>query len=449
MPPLEAVPQMRSIAKTDSDIVRSIEAETAEVSSETVAIVGLGYVGLPTAVAFATAGHSVIGVDVSRDRLARIRDARVDLLDADINRLGDALDKPSFHLTDDLQAIATADAVVICVPTPVDKYLVPDLAPLATACHQVVEHARPGQTLVLTSTTYVGSTRDLLVEPLARRGLRAGVEVHVSFSPERVDPGNAAHPQHLVPRIVGGVTTDCGLRAEALLSRITSQVYLVSTAETAEMTKLYENTFRAVNIALANEFASVSHTLGVEVAEVIEAAATKPYGFMPFYPGPGVGGHCIPCDPHYLLWQLRSHRLRMPIVEASMAAIAGRPAQVVDRVREVLAESGCCIRGARVLVVGVTYKPGVEDIRESPAIEILSSLQAAGANAGYWDERVPELRLSDGTALTSVPDPITDRFDLLLVHTRHPDADLSWVGNSAQILDATYRLVDIPHRAVV
>jgi nucleotide sugar dehydrogenase len=240
---------------------------------------------------------------------------------------------------------------MVCVPTPIDEHLLPDMTLLANACATVVEHAVPGQTLVLTSTTYVGCTHDLLVKPLAERGLIAGTDIFIAFSPERIDPGNVQHAQEDVPRVVGGATKQCTERASALLAEYADHLHRVSSAEAAEMTKLYENTFRAVNIALANEFADISGDLSLDILEVIDAAATKPYGFMPFYPGPGVGGHCIPCDPHYLLWQLRKSRRSAPVIESAMSAVALRPGRVLARAREVLAERGLPMFGAKVLIV--------------------------------------------------------------------------------------------------
>jgi len=417
--------------------------------SLTVAVLGMGYVGLPTALALAGAGHAVLGLDVSEQRLADIRDCRVDLVPADLVRLRQAIAQPTFLLSADTTLLSAADVVIVCVPTPIDTYLMPDLSPLAAACRTVVGRARPGQTIVLTSTTYVGTTRDLLVKPLSERGLDVGTDVHVAFSPERIDPGNTKHTQASVPRVVGGVTQRCARRAGALLAGIAANIHVVSSAEAAEMTKLVENTFRAVNIALANEFAEVGRVLGLEVMEVINAAATKPYGFTPFFPGPGVGGHCIPCDPHYLLWQLRRDRVRTPVVEQAMAAIAQRPLRVVDRVREVLSDNGLPLRGARVLVVGVTYKPGVEDVRESPAIEILSRLRGAGCEADFWDELAPALRLNDGSILKSLSDPVAPDYDLILVHTLHPGTSYDRIAECPTVLDATYRLTNVDHRMVV
>ncbi|WP_441245142.1 nucleotide sugar dehydrogenase [Kitasatospora sp. McL0602] len=414
----------------------------------TVAVIGLGYVGLPSALALLATGCRVIGIDVSTERLAAIRRQDVDLLPSDLTRLAEHSEDPLFTLTTDAAALAGADSVIVCVPTPVDSYLVPDLGALAGACATVVEHAVPGQLLMLTSTTYVGTTRDLLVEPLAARGLVAGTDVHVAFSPERIDPGNSRHTQDTTPRVVGGVTERCTELAAELLALTAPSVHRVGSPEAAEMSKLFENTFRAVNIALANEFADNCRALGLDPMEIIDAAATKPYGFMPFYPGPGVGGHCIPCDPHYLLWQLRKLRVSSPLVDTAMTAIASRPRQVVNRVRELLADRGQPLAGARVLVSGVAYKPGVADLRESPALEIIEELLDLGAEVSFSDPLVARARIH-GTVLESVADPAAEKWDLVVVHTVHPGADLGWLAEHGKVLDATYRLADLPSKAVV
>ena len=297
-----------------------------------VAVVGMGYVGLPTALSFTAAGLSVVGVDLNPARLHDIRVGTVDLVPADIARLETALAEQSLVVSGSAEAIGQAATVIICVPTPVDRHLVPDLRALRGACGTVVSHATDGQVIVLTSTSYVGTTRDLLVRPLVQRGFSVGKDLYVAFSPERIDPANEKYPQEIVPRVVGGVTTDCTERAAAAIGTYAHRVHPVSSPEAAELTKLLENTFRAVNIAMINEIADLSDTLGIEITEVIDAASTKPYGFMPFTPGPGVGGHCIPCDPHYLLWQLKESRVALPVVEQAMTSIAQRPRQVVRRV---------------------------------------------------------------------------------------------------------------------
>ncbi|WP_412744724.1 nucleotide sugar dehydrogenase [Krasilnikovia sp. MM14-A1004] len=419
------------------------------------AVVGLGYVGLPTALALHDSGLRVLGLDVSDARIADIRAGRADLLAADRQRVASALTTDAadesggaFVLTSDASLLPEAETVLVCVPTPIDEHLAPDLTALRAACRTAVEHAVPGQTLVLTSTTYVGCTRDLLVGPLRDRGFEVGVDIFVAFAPERIDPGNDRHVQQQVPRVVGGVTPECVKRAAALLEHCAGSVHAVSSVEAAEMTKLYENTFRAVNISMANEFADISRGLGLDITEVITAAATKPYGFMPFFPGPGVGGHCIPCDPHYLLWQLRGDRVSSPLIETAMTLVAGRPTKVVQRVVEVLAERETCIVGARVLIRGVAYKPGVADVRESPALEIIERLRRAGARVWFADELVDTVRVG-GVEMTSVAEPGSMDWDLVIVHTLHPGADVSWLSNVPAVLDTTYRLGELTHRSVL
>lgn len=412
-----------------------------------VGVVGLGYVGLPTALGMTELGVEVIGYDVSADRLGVIRAGAADLLPADHDRLRRHLDR-GLQLTGDPAALRIADAVLICVPTPVDDHQVPDLRALRAACGQAVASAVPGQLLVLTSTTYVGTTRDLLIKPLAARGLEVGRDVFVAFSPERIDPGNPSGVPERVPRVVGGATPACTERAATVLGPAAASLQRVSSPEAAEMTKLVENAFRAVNIALANEFADLGRELGVEVTEVIEAAASKPYGFMAFRPGPGVGGHCIPCDPHYLLWQLRERRATAPLVSTAMDAIAIRPRQVVQRARDVLADAGRPLAGSRVLVVGVSYKPGVADVRESPALPIIAELRAAGAEAHYTDPYVAGLDI-DGVPHTSRDGAEYEDWDLILVHTAHPGVDTEWIAGRPLVLDATYQLHTVPHRAIV
>jgi len=438
-PPLTAHPEVPAVVD-----LRGPGAVTRPVA--TVAVVGLGYVGLPTALALADAGVGVVGVDVSSARLADIRTGDVDLVPADherLRRLGGSL-----TLGADTALTRLADAVVVCVPTPVDEHLGPDLGPLRSACAAVVAHALPGQTFVLTSTTYVGCTRELLAEPLRARGLVAGRDVAVAFSPERIDPANTAFGQDRVPRVVGGVSPACTEAAAAVLGRVAPHVHRVRDPETAELTKLLENTFRAVNIALANEFADIAGSLGVDIAEVVGAAATKPYGFMPFHPGPGVGGHCIPCDPHYLLWQLRGDRVTPRVIAEAMNAIAQRPHQVVTRAVEELARAGRGLAGARVLLVGASYKPGVADVRESPAVTILAELADRGADVAYWDPLVAELCLPDGRVLASVSDPARWEPELVVAHTLHPDDDLRWAAGRC-VLDATFRLRPELRAAVV
>ncbi|WP_243788246.1 nucleotide sugar dehydrogenase [Saccharopolyspora gloriosae] len=438
--------------RSEEDAVRraaGLETHVPKARQGTVVILGLGYVGLPTACGLAARRSSVVGVDISEARLRAVADGDVDLPGAERAVLHDALADVSLRLSEDPSALAEADTVVVCVPTPVDEDRTPDLAALRGACATAVAHARPGQTIILTSTTFVGTTRELLVEPLRRRGLEVGTEVHVAFSPERIDPGNHDHAQRDTPRIVGGVTPECSARAARVIGDLTDSVFLVGSPEAAELTKLYENIFRAVNLALANEIADICGTLSLDPIEVTIAAGTKPYGFLGSFPGPGVGGHCIPCDPHYLLWQLRKMGVTAPVIDQAMRSIDLRPEQVVRRAEEMLAAAGTAASGARVLLAGVSYKAGVRDLRESPALPIISGLTRLGADVRYHDPLLGEIELPDGSRLSGEPEPRGADWDLVVVHTVHPGFDYSWAGDCPQVLDATYQFDLAPHRQVV
>jgi UDP-N-acetyl-D-glucosamine dehydrogenase len=394
----------------------------------TVAVLGMGYVGLPTSLALREAGFPVLGIDISAARLEDIRTGEADLLDRDRPRLDTALESGLLGLTTDLTLLAEADAVIIAVPTPVDEDLNPDLRAVRSACATAVANARAGQTLILTSTTYVGTTRDLLVEPLIDRGFKIGEDIHVAFAPERINPGDALWEQAAVPRVVGGVTADCCEAATRVLAATASQLHVVSSVEAAEFTKLQENTFRAVNLAFANEMAAAAGFYGVDPIEVVEAASTKPYGYLAHYPGPGVGGHCIPVDPYYLLTPLREAGIATPVTENAMAGVAGRPATVADRAIELAGEQ------ANILLVGVAYKPGVEDYRESPALKIAERLIERGATVAYHDPMV-----SSVGELANVEAPNPDDYDLIVVAVVHPGFSYEFLVDAPRVLDATYK----------
>jgi len=284
--------------------------------------------------------------------------------------------------------------------------------------------------------------------PAGRHRPGPGRDVFVAFSPERINPGSALGHER-VARVVGGATVACTQRASELLARIAGSLHVVTSPEVAEFTKLYENSFRAVNIAFVNEIADAARALGIDVTEVIRAAATKPYGFMPFAPGPGVGGHCIPCDPHYLAWHLRLRSQPTPVLEQAMDAIHRRPARVAERAKEVLVSGGRGVAGAAVLVVGVAYKPGVEDVRETPAREIIATLRADGARVDYHDPLVPFLDLSSGEVLETNATHRVGNYDLVIAHTLHPGFDYGWIAEYPRVLDATYQLQDVPHRVLL
>lgn len=402
----------------------------------TVAVVGMGYVGLPTAIALRNAGHAIIGVDTSAARLQSIGDGDVELLDDEHRALAAHLDGGAdggFVLTDRPREVALADVIIVCVPTPVDERRQPDLRPLRGACEGIVAHARAGQTIILTSTTSVGTTRRLVVEPLRRRGLVAGADVFVAFAPERIDPGVRAHAQQETPRVVGGITDDCFRRAEAVLRHTCSAVHAVSSPEAAELCKLMENTFRATNIALSFEFAEAARHYGLDPIEAIDAARTKPYGFLAHYPSAGVGGHCIGVDPHYLLEPLRAEGLHLPVLTAALDQVAKRPDRFTQRVLK-LVEG---VEQPRVLVVGACYKPGVADLRESAALEIIRDLDRAGVHVDYHDPLAESFEAS-GRLWMSVP-ASAEGYDVAVLCMSHPGQDLSWLADAPIVVDGTYR----------
>jgi UDP-N-acetyl-D-glucosamine dehydrogenase len=426
----------------------AVETSPAPLASEhaVVAVVGLGYVGLPTAIALRNAGCRIVGLDSSGDRLAQIRDGEAELLDDERRGLREHLAGDGFVLTDRCEALHAADLVLICVPTPIDEWRAPQPRALRAACAAVVEHARPDQTIVLTSTTYVGCTRELLVQPLAERGLHAGENVFVAFAPERIDPGVDEHSQTGTPRVLGGVSETCFRRAADVLRHTCERLHRVSSPEAAEMVKLYENTFRAVNIALSFEIAEACHAYELDPVEVTEGAASKPYGFMAHYPSAGVGGHCIGVDPYYLVHPLRGQGRPAMVAEQGLRKLAGRPRHIVCRAQEMLVQAGESLSGARVLVVGASYKPGVADAREAPAREIIRRLREDGADVDYHDPLVPELEIG-GDVLRSVnPDPRVDAsgfgpedYQLAIVVTVHPGNDYGWLHRCPAVLDCTYR----------
>ena len=415
--------------------------EWDEIDSTHVAVVGLGYVGLPTALSLHRVGFHVTGIDISRARIEAIRKGKVDSASVSSEELLHALSGKRFGLTDDAEVLADADVVLIAVPTPVDESRTPDVRALESACASYVAAARKGQVVILTSTTYVGCTTALLTDPLRLAGFEIGTDIHVAFSPERLNPGSSSHAQTDVPRVVGGATEACTVTASKVLRPIASAIHGVSSPEVAEMSKLVENTFRAVNIALANEFAEAASVFNVDVREVLDASASKPYGFMPFRPGPGVGGHCIPCDPHYLLWGLHSERSYSPVVEQAMISISSRPLKVVDRVEGLLRDSGKSLNGAKVLLVGMAYKPGVQDVRESPSISVATLLKHRGVEVLAHDP-IMETTIEDGDGepITMVDGSTIDSIDLTVVLTDQSEHDVSWLEDLSLVLDASFAL---------
>ncbi len=396
----------------------------------TVGIVGLGYVGLPLAVAFAQEGCEVIAVDVDARKVKAI-EAGVsyieDVPSGQLAKLG-ALIHPSTRYA----RLAKADAVLVCVPTPLTRNREPDLGPLLDATRGLGEVLQAGQLIVLESTTYPGTTRERMLPILEESGLAAGRDFHLAFSPERVDPGRTDFTLRNTPKVVGGLTEACAERAQSLYGLVCDEIVPVSSPEAAELTKLLENIFRSVNIALVNELAMLTDRMGIDIWEVVDAAATKPYGFMRFEPGPGMGGHCLPVDPFYLSWRAREFDMVTEFIELAGKVNQQMPYHCVMKVERALNDAGLPVRGARIAVLGVSYKPGVGDVRESPALKIIALLGALGAELAYHDPHVPEL---SEFGLRSVPleDALRDA-DLALIVTAHPTVDHALAGERARVV---------------
>src|SRR5574337_248212 len=409
--------------------------QTIEQHSARIGVIGLGYVGLPLAVAFGKAGFSVIGVDVDADRVARLGRGESSVEDVGSDDLATLVAASRIGVTKDASRLTAADAILICVPTPLGKSKEPDISHIGAAADAVATILRPGQLVVLESTTYPGTTEEVLLPRFTARGLAVGEEVFLAFSPERIDPGNKRFDLRAIPKVVGGVTPRCSEIARLLYGQIIDQVVPVSGPQAAEMVKLFENIFRSVNIALANELAIMCRRLGISVWEVIGAAATKPFGFLPFYPGPGIGGHCIPVDPYYLSWKARLAGYEPKFMAFADEINRQMPAYVVQLATDALNERRRAVRGTKILALGVAYKAGVGDVRESPALEILETLLAKGARVAYVDPHVPRLTLGKDV-LSAVPWERADfpAQDLVLILTNHPEFDIARVSREAPLV---------------
>jgi UDP-N-acetyl-D-glucosamine dehydrogenase len=380
---------------------------------------GLGYVGLPLSVEFAEAGLQVTGFDLSKAKVEAVGRGESYIKDVPTERLAGLVRSGRLRARTDFDALAECDAIIICVPTPLGKTKDPDLTMVVDAARAISRHLHAGQLVVLESTTYPGTTEELIQPILEEGGLKAGESFFLAFSPERVDPGNARFNTRNTPKIIGGVTPDCTAVAQMLYAKAIDKVIAVSSTRAAEMVKLLENTFRSVNIGLVNEVALMCERLGVDVWEVIEAAATKPFGFMPFFPGPGLGGHCIPIDPLYLSWKLKMLNYRARFIELAGEINSGMPEYVVQRVADALNEREKSVKGSQILILGVAYKRDVDDVRESPALDILKLLESRGARVSYNDPHVPELK-ADGVTLRSEDLlPAVRRADLVVIVTDH------------------------------
>ena len=388
-----------------------------------IGIIGLGYVGLPLAVEFAKAGFDVTGFDVDESKVREVNAGRSYILDVKGPEVADNVSAGRLRATTDMSTLSEMDVVDICVPTPLRKTKDPDMSFVVSAAEEIAKYIHPGMLIVLESTTYPGTTAEVLQPMFEAKGLKVGEDFYLAFSPERVDPANAKFTTRNTPKVVGGTTRECSEIAAALYAYAVDTVVPVSSTQVAEMVKLLENTFRAVNIGLVNEIALMSYRMGIDVWEVIDAAKTKPFGFMPFYPGPGLGGHCIPIDPFYLSWKARQSGFECRFIELAGHVNGSMPGYVVERVSEALNSKQKSINGSRIHLFGVAYKKNVSDVRESPAIDILELLNRRGAQLSYTDPYVPTFHEHD-LCLRSIPEKdIPANIDCAVICTDHSAFD--------------------------
>jgi UDP-N-acetyl-D-glucosamine dehydrogenase len=415
----------------------AILADKIASRTATVGVIGLGYVGLPLAVDFARAGFSVVAVDLDASKVKAINEGRSYILDVESDAVREATESGKLRATTNYAALRDADTISICVPTPLRKTKDPDISYIVSATESIAANSRPGQLVVLESTTYPGTTDEIILPRLAAKGGKVGHDFFLAFSPERVDPGNPRYKTANIPKVIGGVTPTCLGLATALYSHTIERIVPVSSPSTAEMVKLLENTFRAVNIGMANELAIMCAKLGIDVWEVIEAAATKPFGFMPFYPGPGLGGHCIPVDPHYLSWKLKTLDYKARFIELASEVNTQMPFYVLDLVSDALNDHCKPLRGSRALVLGVTYKRDVEDVRESPAIDIINLLRQKGAHVEYHDPYAATLQVSEHEPpmeRAELTEEALSSADVVVIATDHTEYDYAWITRHAPLI---------------
>jgi UDP-N-acetyl-D-glucosamine dehydrogenase len=387
-----------------------------------VGIVGLGYVGLPLAVEFAKAGFSVTGIDISQEKTKKVNAGDSYVGDIPSATLKPLVETGKLRATTDFSAVLELDTINICVPTPLRKTKDPDMSFIVSSCQEIARHFHAGQLVILESTTYPGTTDEVVLPILSKSGLEVGRDFFLCFSPERVDPGNPKFQTVNIPKVVGGCTPVCTEMGSLLYAQALEQVVAVSSTQVAEMVKLLENTFRMINIGLANEIALMCDRMGINVWEVIDAAATKPFGFMPFYPGPGLGGHCIPIDPFYLSWKTKQSGFEARFIELAGYINGQMPHFVTDKVQNALNDAGKPVKGSRIHVMGVAYKRNIDDMRESPALDVILLLDRRGAIVSYSDPYVPKLRL-DGLQLDAQPESAAADADCVVIITDHTGFD--------------------------
>ena len=413
-------------------------------------IIGLGYVGLPLAIEFAKAGIKTLGFEISGQKIQSINKGKSyidDVPNSDVKKLSMS---GKLKATLNFSELKNQNCIIVCVPTPLRKSKDPDVSYILTATREIAKHLRKGQIIIFESTTYPGTTRELVKPLLEKKGLKAGKDFFLAFSPERVDPGNKTYTISNTPKVVGGITEKCTLVATMIYKIVANQVISVSNTETAEIVKLLENTFRAVNIAMVNEFALMCNKLNLDIWEIIQAASSKPFGFMPFYPGPGIGGHCIPLDPHYLGWKMKTLNFEPRFIELASAINSHMPEYTAHRIAELLNARKKAISASKILLIGIAYKSDITDYRESPARDVFILLKKTGALVNYHDPYIPKARIN-GKPYKSVKlsETTLKNHDCVAIMTHHANIDYkSIVKNSKLIFDARNALKDIKNRKI-
>ncbi|MCK5551651.1 MAG: nucleotide sugar dehydrogenase [Deltaproteobacteria bacterium] len=415
------------------ELIQRIEARTAIIG-----IIGLGYAGLPLVVRFGEERFRVLGFDIDPQKVDLLNKGKTYLQSVSREQIGDLVGNGVFSATSDFSRLSEVDSILICVPTPLTEKMEPDLIYIENTAHQVAENMKKGQLIILESTTYPGTTEEVLLPKFRSRGWREGVDFFLAYSPEREDPGNREYTTKSIPKVVGGITRNCQRAAKALYQKIIDEVVTVSTTRAAEMTKLLENIYRSVNIALVNELKILADRMGIDIWEVIEAASTKPFGYFPFYPGPGMGGHCIPIDPFYLSWKAREFDFTTRFIQLSGEINVSMPYHVVSKAVDALNARKKSVKGANILILGVAYKRDIDDIRESPALAIMKLLQDKGVKMAYNDPHVPKLRPTRKYNFTMSSKPLTEELlremDLVMIITDHTQYDYQWIVNNASLV---------------
>jgi UDP-N-acetyl-D-glucosamine dehydrogenase len=415
-----------------------------------VGIVGLGYVGLPLAAEFARAGFSVTGIDIQEEKVAQLNAGESYVQDVPTEVLRPLVESRKFHATTDFSVVADLDTINIAVPTPLRKTKDPDMSYIVSACQAIAKYFSPGKLVILESTTYPGTTDELVLPMLERPGWKAGEQFFLCFSPERVDPGNSSYQTANIPKVVGGITAACTRLGALFYSQALDKVIPVSSTRVAEMVKLLENTFRMINIGLANEMALMCDRMGLNVWEVIDAAATKPFGFMPFYPGPGLGGHCIPIDPFYLSWKTKQAGIEARFIDLAGYINGHMPHFVLDKIQNALNDHGKPLKGSHIHILGVAYKRNIDDVRESPALDIILLLERRGARVTYSDPFVPRVRLDGRELEADEPMTMAARADCVVIVTDHAAFDYPGIVKTARlIVDTRNALKNYPSEKVV